>query len=82
MSHYLETFKKFYLGKHSGRKLQWQPSLCHCVLKARFAHGDKELQVSLFQSLVLLLYNNADKLNYLDIKTGAGIGRSLVGVVL
>jgi cullin-4 len=29
-------FKKFYLGKHSGRKLQWQPTLGHCVLKASF----------------------------------------------
>ncbi|KAK3094652.1 hypothetical protein FSP39_004482 [Pinctada imbricata] len=32
-----EIFKKFYLGKHSGKKLQWQPTLGHCVLKARFA---------------------------------------------
>ncbi len=27
-------FKTFYLGKHSGRKLQWQSTLGHCVLKA------------------------------------------------
>ena len=32
-----EVFKKFYLGKHSGRKLQWQPTLGHCVLKAEFS---------------------------------------------
>jgi cullin-4 len=32
-----EIFKKFYLGKHSGRKLQWQPTLGHCVLKADFS---------------------------------------------
>ncbi|KAH3815364.1 hypothetical protein DPMN_143886, partial [Dreissena polymorpha] len=32
-----EVFKKFYLGKHSGRKLQWQPTLGHCVLKACFS---------------------------------------------
>ncbi len=29
-----EVFKTFYLGKHSGRKLQWQSTLGHCVLKA------------------------------------------------
>ena len=36
MVHLQEVFKKFYLGKHSGRKLQWQPTLGHCVLKAEF----------------------------------------------
>lgn len=36
MVQYQEIFKKFYLGKHSGRKLQWQPTLGHCVLKAEF----------------------------------------------
>jgi len=29
-------FNKFYLAKHSGRKLQWQPTLGHCVLKGCF----------------------------------------------
>lgn len=33
---YQSVFNKFYLAKHSGRKLQWQPTLGHCVLKARF----------------------------------------------
>ena len=80
MSQYLEAFKKFYLGKHSGRKLQWQPSLGHCVLKAVFKHGDKELQVSLFQSLVLLLFNNAEELNFVEIKEATGVGRWCVWV--
>lgn len=74
MSRYLEAFKKFYLGKHSGRKLQWQPSLGHCVLKAVFKHGDKELQVSLFQSLVLLLFNDAEELKFVEIKEATGVG--------
>lgn len=33
------SFQKFYLGKHSGRKLQWQPSLGLCLVKARFRPG-------------------------------------------
>ena len=74
MVQYLEAFKLFYLNKHSGRKLQWQLSLGHCVLKACFSHGDKELQVSLFQALVLLLFNRGDKQVYTDIKTATGIG--------
>lgn len=31
-----QHFTNFYLAKHSGRKLQWQPNLGHCVLKAYF----------------------------------------------
>ncbi len=37
MVRFQEIFKKFYLGKHSGRKLQWQPTLGHCVLRASFS---------------------------------------------
>lgn len=36
----------------------WQHSLGTCVVKARFSPGAKELSVSLFQTLVLLCFNN------------------------
>lgn len=62
------VFNKFYLQKHTGRKLQWQPTLGHCVLKARFDGGPKDLQVSLFQALVLLLFNDNDTLSFEEIK--------------
>ncbi|XP_066586611.1 cullin-4A [Prorops nasuta] len=73
MVQYQDVFNKFYLGKHSGRKLQWQPTLGHCVLKAWFNQGNKELQVSLFQALVLILFNDADNLSLEDIKTATNI---------
>lgn len=38
MVQFQEIFNKFYLGKHSGRKLQWQPTLGHCMLRATFDH--------------------------------------------
>jgi len=57
MAKYQEIFKKFYHGKYSGRKLQWQPNLGHAVLKAQFHCGPKELKVSTFQTLVLLHFN-------------------------
>lgn len=66
-------FTKFYLAKHSGRKLQWQPTLGHCVLKARFDQGPKDLQVSLFQSLVLLLFNDCDTMSLEEIKLATNI---------
>jgi cullin-4 len=81
----------------------WQNSLGHCVLKADFPKGKKELAVSLFQvyfhpifqcllvllsktndmyifsnysccqSVVLMLFNDAQKLSFLDIKDSTGI---------
>lgn len=45
-------FKKFYLQKHQGRRLQWHDGLGTCVLKANFPKGAKELSVSLFQVLL------------------------------
>lgn len=75
MLNYQEVFKKFYLGKHSGRKLQWQPTLGFCVLKAEFDNFKvkKEIQVSLLQTLCLLLFNEGDEFSFLDIETATGI---------
>uniref|UniRef100_A0A8C3M0T1 Cullin 4B n=1 Tax=Chrysolophus pictus TaxID=9089 RepID=A0A8C3M0T1_CHRPC len=69
----MEIFKTFYLGKHSGRKLQWQSTLGHCVLKAEFKEGKKELQVSLFQTLVLLMFNEGEEFSLEEIKQATGI---------
>uniref|UniRef100_A0A8B9Q8D8 Cullin 4A n=1 Tax=Apteryx owenii TaxID=8824 RepID=A0A8B9Q8D8_APTOW len=68
-----EVFKMFYLGKHSGRKLQWQTTLGHAVLKADFKEGKKEFQVSLFQTLVLLMFNEGDEFSFEEIKMATGI---------
>lgn len=66
-------FNKFYLGKHGGRKLQWQPTLGHCMLKAVFDAGPKNLMVSLFQTLVLLLFNDNDTLTLEEIRLATNI---------
>ncbi|KAF9366738.1 Cullin-4 [Mortierella sp. NVP85] len=65
-----EIFKEFYLSKHKGRRLMWQNSLGHSVVKASFPSGTKELQLSLFQAIVLLLFNDTGDahLSYKDIK--------------
>ncbi|XKL62754.1 hypothetical protein PGB90_002587 [Kerria lacca] len=73
MAIYQHQFNTFYHGKYNGRKLQWQPTLGHCVLKAFFNQGNKELQVSLFQALSLLLFNEADEINYEDIRSQTSI---------
>merc|ERR1712029_446083 len=75
MAKYQEIFKKFYHGKYSGRKLQWQPNLGHAVLKAHFTPGVKELKVSTFQTLVLLHFNgnNGEPSSFEDLKESTNI---------
>ena len=65
---YQDIFAKFYHAKYSGRKLQWQPNLGHAVLKATFKASVKELKVSLFQTLCLLVFNEADSLSLTEIR--------------
>ncbi|KAL4930852.1 uncharacterized protein BDV17DRAFT_280479 [Aspergillus undulatus] len=54
----INDFEKFYGDKHNGRKLYWKHQLAHCQIRARFPKGDKELVVSSFQAIVLLLFND------------------------
>lgn len=59
MSLALDRFKSFYQSKYNGRTLSWAHSLDTCSLKAKFPKGGrKELSVSLFQAVVLLLFND------------------------
>lgn len=62
------AFQEFYSSNHKGRKLLWKSNLGHCLVKSRFGENNKELQVSLFQCVVLLLFNETDKLSYIEIK--------------
>lgn len=68
-----QAFGEFYLNKHSGRGLSWHNSLGQCMLKARFASGVKELQVSLTQCVVLLMFQDQDEIAYPDLRKGTGI---------
>lgn len=75
LAEYQEVFKKFYLSKHNGRRLMWHPSLGHCVLKANFGSTKKELSVSLFQTVVLLMFNTADSWTFKDILQTTGMDK-------
>lgn len=70
---YHETFNKFYLTKHNGRKLSWQHADGSCAVKGRFPKGDKILSVSLYQTIVMVLFNDADELSYSNIHDATGI---------
>ncbi|KHO00716.1 ubiquitin ligase subunit CulD [Metarhizium album ARSEF 1941] len=53
----IERFDQHYKNKHTGRVLTWKHSLAHCSIKASFPKGTKELLVSAFQAVVLMLFN-------------------------
>jgi cullin 4 len=67
MQDQLTSYATFYKARHKGRKLEWHHSLGTATLKARFNAGQKELSVSLYQSIILLLFNEATELSYADI---------------
>ena len=72
----LERYSRFYQAKHKPRKLDWFHSLGTATLTARFAKGEKELSVSLYQATVLLLFNDMVKLGYREIKQQTSMGMS------
>lgn len=53
----MEQFDQYYKTKHTGRTLSWKHSLGHCAIKARFPKGPKDLLVSAYQAVVLMLFN-------------------------
>ncbi|CCG84529.1 protein of unknown function [Taphrina deformans PYCC 5710] len=74
MTQSLQEYQDYYLKSNNGRKLMWRHSLGHCQIKASFPKGDKELMVSLFQGLVILLFNGSEEsLDYNSIKASTGL---------
>ncbi len=67
------SFTAFYQSKHSGRRLTWQNALGHCVVKADFPKGRKEVSLSLVQTAVLLLFNEAECLTLSEIRELTGL---------
>eukprot|EP01060_Flectonema_neradi_P030039 TRINITY_DN4280_c0_g1_i2.p1 TRINITY_DN4280_c0_g1~~TRINITY_DN4280_c0_g1_i2.p1 ORF type:complete len:734 (+),score=144.41 TRINITY_DN4280_c0_g1_i2:125-2203(+) len=68
----LDGVKTFYLKKYSGRRLVWQTCLCTCTVKATYARVKKELNVSLMQALILLIFNNEKEVSFAKIKELVG----------
>ncbi|KIM81855.1 hypothetical protein PILCRDRAFT_821213 [Piloderma croceum F 1598] len=73
MQDQLTRYATFYKAKHKGHKLDWDHALGTATLKARFNVGPKELSVSLYQSIILLLFNEATELSYTDISGLTGM---------
>jgi len=70
----IDSFSKFYLEKHTGRKLTWQTSAGSAEIKAVFGTDPNkphrhELCVSTYQLCILLLFNDNDTLSLGEIRS-------------
>lgn len=65
-----DHFNMFYVHKYQGRRLAWAHSLERCLLTAHFPKGKKELEVSYYQSLVLLCFNKTESLTLAELRAG------------
>ena len=75
----VDKFEIHYKSKHSGRKLEFKHALAHCQVRASFPRGKKELVVSSFQAIVLLLFNELKDGEYIDynyLKEATGLRKS------
>ncbi|PYH90357.1 putative SCF ubiquitin ligase subunit CulC [Aspergillus ellipticus CBS 707.79] len=71
-----QSFERFYLGKHNGRKLSWQSSMGTADIRATFQRSNgktqrHELNVSTYAMIILLLFNDVPargSLTYTEIQ--------------
>jgi hypothetical protein len=80
ISQSLAKFEDFYKSKYKGRRLHWKHSLSHCQIKANFPKGTKEIAVSSFQAIVLLLFNDigSQALSYREIRDATALRKYLL----
>mmetsp|Transcript_25320 Transcript_25320/g.80122 ORF Transcript_25320/g.80122 Transcript_25320/m.80122 type:complete len:736 (-) Transcript_25320:24-2231(-) len=67
LEHCCNKFRDFYLSTHTGRRLTWQLNMGNVDLKATFGTSKHEINVSTYQMVVLLLFNDNDRMSYTDI---------------
>jgi cullin 3 len=67
------SFETFYLAKHTGRRLTWQPSHGFADVKAVMPKSRHELNVSTYQMCILMLFNNHPVLSYRDLHSRTNI---------
>lgn len=66
-------FQTFYLGKHTGRRLSWQPNHGAADIKAIMPKSRHELNISTYQMCILVLFNSHHTLSYQDIQLQTNI---------
>ncbi|KAF3910912.1 Cullin-3-B [Dactylellina cionopaga] len=72
------SFQQFYLRRHNGRQLTWQPQMGTADVRATFKARKYEINVATYALVILLQFNNPDveSLTYNEIKTLTSIPES------
>ncbi|KZT56924.1 Cullin-domain-containing protein [Calocera cornea HHB12733] len=71
MTEACKSFERFYLARHSGRKLTWQPSYGTADVRVSFKTKKHELNVATYALIILLLFENlpdGEQVSYEDLK--------------
>lgn len=66
-------FETFYLAKHTGRRLSWQPNYGFADIKAMMPKSRHELNVSTYQMCILVLFNSHQSLSYQELQVRTNI---------
>ncbi|KAH7335370.1 Cullin family-domain-containing protein [Rhizoctonia solani] len=78
----LHRFEVYYKEKHDRHRMAWFHSLGTATLTSRFPSGTKEISVSMYQALVLLLFNEQDQFSVADIQSRTQLSQEDLAVTL
>lgn len=82
LSSYLKDFKSFYKNYKKNQNLKFCFPLSTMTITAQFGNVEKYLNVSTFQGLVILLFNDHEKLNFTEIKNNLNLDSQTLSSVL
>ncbi|ELU43488.1 Cullin-4B [Rhizoctonia solani AG-1 IA] len=82
MAEALHRFEVYYKEKHDRHRMAWFHSLGTVTLTSRFPGGNKEISVSTYQALVLLLFNEQDQFSAAEIQRRWRLGQEDLTVTL
>ncbi|KAJ7739753.1 Cullin-domain-containing protein [Mycena maculata] len=71
-----KSFEQFYLSRHSGRRLTWQPALGNADVRVTFKTKKHDLNVATFALVILLLFEDLgpnEFMTYEEIKQATSI---------
>lgn len=82
-----QSFEQFYLSKHNGRKLSWQPGMGTADIRATFTRPSgkvarHDLNVSTYAMIILLLFNDVpsgESLTFEEIQARTNIPSNELG---
>ncbi|KAK2079007.1 hypothetical protein QBZ16_002697 [Prototheca wickerhamii] len=67
------AFTRFYTETHSGRRLAWQPAMGTAEMRVEFGGRRHELTCNTWQMMVLLLFNDAERLTARELREATRI---------